>query len=101
MDKKILFMAYNHATATISGVADSDLTVISGSEFPAALNIKLPDEELERFEEENALVYNNEYKVYILSEEPKNPLLLATNCQFVSKNNDGSYTYSADSWKWV
>lgn len=101
MDKKILFMAYNQATATISGASDSDLTVIAGSEFSTALNIKLPDKELDRFEEENALVYNDEYKVYTLGEEPKNPLLLATNCQFISKNNDGSYTYSADSWKWV
>ncbi|HEM5230391.1 TPA: hypothetical protein U1354_002069 [Streptococcus suis] len=101
MDKKILFMAYNKATGVISGAADSDLTVIAGSEFPTALNIKLPAKELERFEEDNALFYNDEYKVYTLGEEPKNPLLLATNCQFVSKNNDGSYTYSADSWKWV
>lgn len=101
MDKKILFMAYNKATGVISGAADSDLTVIAGNKFPTALNIKLPDEELERFEEENALVYNDEYKVYTLSEKSKNPLLLATNCQFVSKNDDGSYSYSADTWSWV
>lgn len=101
VDKKIWFMAYNKATSVISGAADSDLTVIAGSEFPMTLNIKLSAKELERFEEDNALVYNDEYKVYTLGEESKNMLLLATNCKFVSKNNDGSYTYSADSWKWV
>lgn len=93
MDKKIWFMAYNKATSVISGTADS--------EFCTPTNIKFPPKELERFEEDNALVYNDEYKVYTLGEEPENLLLLATNCQFLSKKDDASYTYSAESWKWV
>lgn len=93
MNKKIWFMAYNKATSVISGTADS--------EFRTPVNIKLSSKELERFEEDNALVYNDEYKVYTLEEEPRNMLLLATNCQFLSKNDDASYTYSAESWKWV
>ena len=52
MDKKILFMSFNKKTGTISGAAVEDLTVIDGSEFATALNIKLPQAELDRFEKE-------------------------------------------------
>lgn len=99
MDKKILFMSFNKKTGTISGAAVEDLTVIDGSEFATALNIKLPQAELDRFEKENDLQFNNEYQIYNFGGE--NPAILFTNCKFVSRDSYGVYTYTADTWKWI
>lgn len=99
MDKKILFMAYNKVTGVISGAADSDLNVIAGSEFPTPLNIKLSQAELDRFEEENDLQFNNKYQIYNFG--GKNPVILFTNCKYESSDRYGVYTYTADSWEWI
>lgn len=99
MDKKMLFMSFNKKTGTISGAAVEDLTVIDGSEFATALNIKLPQDELDRFEEENDLQFNNEYQIYNFGGE--NPAILFTNCKYVNRDAYGVYTYTADTWEWI
>ena len=99
MDKKMLFMSFNTKTGTISGAAVDDLTVIDGAEFATAFTFRLPQAELDRFEAENDLQYNEQYQIYNFGGE--NPAMLLTNCKYVSHDQYGVYTYTADTWEWI
>lgn len=82
-------MSFNKKTGIISGA----------SEFATALNIKLPQAELDRFEAETDLTFNTQYNTYNVG--GANPAMLFTNVKLVSRDSYGVYAYTADTWKWI